>query len=296
MIAYPACVPCLVNQGLNAVRKLNLGPEKEREIAMRAVKFLSQFDTLDRSPAYYAYFIQKIVKEIAGTEDPFKEQKEIANRKALELLPKVEEIVKAEEELEKAVRISALGNYIDFAIRGELEIEKDIISLADASFAVWDYDRLKERLQKAKSVFIIGDNAGEIVFDKPLVKVLKGMGMEVVYGVKGKPILNDATLEDAEKVSMTKLCKVVDNGSDKVGTWLEECSEEFLDHFYRSDVVISKGQANFETLSSADRDVFFLLVAKCDPIAKETGGEVRRFILRFKEQGAEDGTVAEDSS
>ncbi len=283
MRAYPACVPCLVNQGLNAVRRLNLGPEKEKEIALRAVKFLSQFDALDRSPAYYAYFIQRIVKEIAGTEDPFREQKEIANRKALELLPKVEKMVSGDEDLEKAVRISALGNYIDFAIRGELEIEKDIMALAGESFVVWDYERLKEKLQKAKSVFIIGDNAGEIVFDKPLVRVLKEMGIEVVYGVKGKPILNDATLEDAEKVSMTKLCKVIDNGSDKVGTWLEDCSKEFLDHFYRSDVVISKGQANFETLSSADRDIFFLLVAKCDPIAKETGGEVRRFILRFKE-------------
>ena len=283
MRAYPACVPCLVNQGLNAVRRLNLGPEKEKEIALRAVKFLSQFDALDRSPAYYAYFIQRIVKDIAGTEDPFREQKEIANRKALELLPKVEKMVSGDEDLEKAVRISALGNYIDFAIRGELEIEKDIMALAGESFVVWDYERLKEKLQKAKSVFIIGDNAGEIVFDKPLVRVLKEMGIEVVYGVKGKPILNDATLEDAEKVSMTKLCKVIDNGSDKVGTWLEDCSKEFLDHFYRSDVVISKGQANFETLSSADRDIFFLLVAKCDPIAKETGGEVRRFILRFKE-------------
>ncbi len=283
MRAYPACVPCLVNQGLNAVKKLGLGPEKEKEIALRAVKFLSQFDILDRSPAHYAYFIQQIVKEIAGTEDPFKEQKEIANIKALELLPKVEKIVNGEEDLEKAIRISALGNYIDFAIRGELEIEKDIMALAEESFAVWDYDRLKEKLEKAKSVLIIGDNAGEIVFDKPLVRVLKEMGIKVVYGVKGKPILNDATLEDAEKVSMTKLCKVIDNGSDKVGTWLEDCSKEFLDHFYRSDVVISKGQANFETLSSADRDLFFLLVAKCDPIAKETGGEVRRFILRFKE-------------
>ena len=283
MRAYPACVPCLVNQGLNAVRRLNLGPEKEKEIALRAVKFLSQFDALDRSPAYYAYFIQRIVKDIAGTEDPFREQKEIANRKALELLPKVEKIVSGDDDLEKAVRISALGNYIDFAIRGELEIEKDIMALAGESFVVWDYERLKEKLEKAKSVLIIGDNAGEIVFDKPLVRVLKEMGIEVVYGVKGKPILNDATLEDAEKVSMTKLCKVIDNGSDKVGTWLEDCSKEFLDHFYRSDVVISKGQANFETLSSADRDIFFLLVAKCDPIAKETGGEVRRFILRFKE-------------
>ena len=282
MKAYPACVPCLINQGLNAVRKLGLGEEKEKEIALRAVKFLSGFDTLDRSPAYYAYFIQRIVKEISGTDDPFREQKKLANRVALSMLPELErEIAEAEDRLAHALKLSALGNYIDFAIRGEFGIEEDVRRLMGSDFVVWDYEPFRERLDGSESVFIIGDNAGEVVFDKILVKVLKDMGKEVVYGVKGKPILNDATHEDAMEVSMTELCRVVDNGSDKVGTWLEDCSEEFLKVFYSSDIVISKGQANYETLSSADRDLFFLLVAKCGPIATETGGEVGGFVLKY---------------
>ncbi len=283
MRAHPVCVPCLINQGLNAVRRLNLGEEKEREIALRAVKYLSQFESLDKSPAYYAYFIQRIVRDISGSEDPFRLQKKQANSLALEILPQLESFFRKESDgLAYALKVSAVGNYIDFAIRGEVNFE-EVLSLLDSEFVVWDYGAFRDRLGRSGRVLIVGDNAGEIAFDKLLVKLLKDMGKEVVYGVKGKPILNDATYEDAMEVGMTELCKVVDNGSDKVGTWLEDCSREFLEEFYRADMVISKGQANFETLSDADRDIFFLLVAKCEPIARETGGKKGKFILRFKE-------------
>ncbi|EDP76546.1 DUF89 domain-containing protein [Hydrogenivirga sp. 128-5-R1-1] len=283
MKAHSLCVPCLINQGLNAVRKLGLGEEREKEIALRSLKFLSQFDSLERSPAYYAYFIQKIVKELAGTDDPFKEQKRTANEIAVKLLPEFErELESIEDRLAYAIKLSAVGNFIDFAIKGDLNVEEDVKALMSSDFVVWDYEVFRNRLDKAKSVLIVGDNAGEIAFDKPLVKTLLEMGKEVVYAVKGKPILNDATYEDAVEVSMTELCKVVDNGSDKVGTWLEDCSEEFLEVFWNSDIVISKGQANFETLNDVDRNIFFLLVAKCEPIARETGGEVRRFLFKFK--------------
>ncbi|RLJ71559.1 hypothetical protein BCF55_1863 [Hydrogenivirga caldilitoris] len=283
MKAYPACIPCLINQGLNAVKKLGLGDEVEREIAVRSLKFLSEVKEFDKSPAYYAYFIQKLVKELSGTEDPFWKQKKLANEVALNMLPELEkELEHAEDQLAYALRLAAVGNYIDFAIRGDLNISEDLTKLLKSSFFVWDYAVFRERLSSSNMVLIIGDNAGEIVFDKPLVKLLKNMGKEVFYAVKGAPILNDATYEDAVEVSMTGLCNVVDNGSDKVGTWLEDCSEDFLKLFYDSDIVISKGQANFETLSGVSREVFFLLVAKCEPIANEVGGEVRRFILKFK--------------
>ena len=283
MKAHSLCVPCLINQGLNAVRKLGLGEEREKEIALRSLKFLSQFDSLDRSPAYYAYFIQKIVKELAGTDDPFKEQKRTANEIAVKLLPEFErELESIEDRLAYAIKLSAVGNFIDFAIRGDLNVEEDVKALMSSDFVVWDYERFRTVISDSRSVLIVGDNAGEIAFDKPLVKTLLEMEKEVVYAVKGKPILNDATYEDAMEVSMTELCKVVDNGSDKVGTWLEDCSEEFLEVFWNSDIVISKGQANFETLNDVDRNIFFLLVAKCEPIARETGGEVRRFLFKFK--------------
>lgn len=278
MKAYPQCVPCLINQGLNAVRKLNLGQELEKEIALRSLKFLSQFESMDRSPAYYAYFVQQIVKEISGSQDPFYDMKRFANEKAEEILGSLEE----PQSLEGALKLSCVGNYIDFAIRDVKDIEKEVKELLKKEFYVRDYPALSEKLKNAQSVLILGDNAGEIVFDKPLVKALKRLGKEVIYAVKGKPILNDATYEDALEVSMTELCRVISNGSDKVGTWIEDCSEEFRDIFYGSDVVISKGQANFETLNDSDRDIFFLLIAKCEPIASETKGRVKELIFKYK--------------
>ncbi|GAB6065896.1 DUF89 domain-containing protein [Aquifex pyrophilus] len=284
MKAYPECIPCLINQGLNAVRKLNLPKEKEMEIAVRSLKFLSQFEHFDRSPAYYAYFIQRIVKEITGEDDPFREYKKLANEKAKRIYGELlKELERAKDKLYFALKVSAAGNAIDFAIKGDFDPERELKKLLSKDFLVNDYEILREKLREARSVFVIGDNAGEIVLDKILVRVLKELGKEVIYGVRGKPILNDATYEDAVEVSMTELCKVIDNGNDKVGTWLEECGEEFKKVFYGSDIVISKGQANFETLSDADRDVFFLLVAKCNPIGNETGGRKGELILKYKD-------------
>jgi len=284
MRTYPECVPCLINQGLNAVKKLNLPKELEMEIAIRALKFLSRYEKLDKPPAYYAYFVQKIVKELTGLEDPFRELKKLANEKALALYPSLEESLKrVKDPLLYALKVSAVGNALDFAIKGLFNLEEEVKTLLKKDFFIKDYEPFKEKLASSQRVFIIGDNAGEIVFDKLFVSYLKKAGLEVYYGVKGKPILNDVTYEDAEEVSMTKLCKVVDNGSDKVGTWLEDCSEEFRKLFYEADLVIAKGQANFETLSDVERELFFLLVAKCEPIAKELKGKRKELILRYKD-------------
>jgi len=283
MKAYPECIPCFINQGLNAVKKLKLPKEKELEIAKRCLKLLSQFENFEQSPAYYAYFIQQIVKEIAQTEDPFREMKKLANETALRMLEEVrKEYEKAPDKLAFSLKLSAIGNYIDFAVKGVFDVEREVKGLLNSEFTIFDYEIFKEKLKNANSVLIIGDNAGEIVFDKLLVETLKDLGKEVIYAVKGKPILNDATVEDAQEVSMTSLCKVIHNGSDKVGTWLEDCGEEFKKHFYEADIVISKGQANFETLSEVERDVFFLLVAKCSPIASETKGRVKGLIFKYK--------------
>ncbi len=283
MKVYPQCIPCLINQGLNAVKRLGLTKEQEKEIATRSLKMLAQFENLERSPAYYAYFVQQIVKEVTDNPDPFREQKRLANKVALSLLPEFMQYIHSQtDRLAYAIRLSALGNYIDLAIRGEFNVKEEIERLIDTDFAVWDYKVFLKKLESATKVLIIGDNAGEIALDKVLVKQLKDFGKNVIYAVKSAPILNDATLEDAIEVSMTSICKVIENGSDKVGTWLEDCSEEFLEAFYSSDIVISKGQANFETLSDVDRDVFFLLVAKCEPIASESGGKVKNFVFKYK--------------
>ncbi len=283
MKTYPECIPCFINQGLNAVSRLGLPPHIKKEIAVRSLKVISSFNSFDRSPAYYAYFVQLVVKEVTGVEDPFYTLKREANKKALEIY---ESILKMKprnmEDIDWALKLSAVGNAIDFAIKGEFDLKSEIERLISREFSVYHGDIFKEKLAKAESVLIVGDNAGEIVFDRFLVEVLKGMGLDVTYGVKGKPILNDALMEDAVESGMADICKVIDNGSDKIGTWLDDCKPEFVEVFNTSDIIISKGQANFETLNDIrNKDIFFLLQAKCDPIGFENGSKKGSLIFRY---------------
>ena len=283
MKTYPACIPCLLKQGLNAVRRTATDVRDEMEVVRRSLQFLCGVSEFRNPPAYYASFVQRIVEEVIGRKDPFQERKKLSNELALRLLSLVQrELSSSEDKLATALKISAAGNSIDFAIRGEFDLEEDVRRFIASDFAVWDYDAFRKRLSAARSVLILGDNAGEIVFDKILVSVLKDMGKEVVYCVKGGPVLNDATLEDARAVSMTELCRVIDNGSRMVGTWLEDCSEDFKRIFFSSDLVLSKGQANFETLDTSAREVFHLLVAKCEPVARETGSGVGKSVLLLR--------------
>ena len=275
MRVFPECIPCLIRQGLNSAQRLNLSEEKLFRVAQSALRYMVQFEEFTKSPAYYAYYIQLKVKEITGEEDPFREIKKISNQKALEILHRLnlEEILKPDP-LRGALKLSAIGNILDFAILSEEEVFKKLYQLLEKDFSVDDYESFKKDLENSQRVLILGDNAGEIVFDKVLVKVLKELGKEVVFVVKGGPILNDATLEDAKEVSLTQLCKVIDNGNDRVGTDLSVASEEFLKEWQRADIVISKGQANFESLSSVDdKTIYFLLTAKCNPVAKQVGAK-----------------------
>ncbi len=277
MIAYSECIPCLINQGLNAVRKLRLDKDKEKEIALEVARYISSFESLNKSPAYYAYYIQSIVKRYTDCEDPFYEIKKLSNKVALEATKNIENL-----SLEDALFLSGAGNAIDFAIMNPQDVSELINQIFKMEKGKFEIDKLKEKLETANTTLIIGDNAGEIVFDKLLAKSIKERQKDIFYAVKGSPILNDVLMDDAKEVGIDEYCQVISNGSGKVGTDLNDCSKEFLDVFYGVDVVISKGQANYETLSSADRDVFFLLTVKCFPVEKELNSQKGKVCLIYK--------------
>ena len=133
-------------------------------------------------------------------------------------------------------------------------------------------------MREAKDILYLGDNAGEIVFDRLFIEQMPHE--KVTYVVRGEPIINDVTIEDAREVDMFDLVDVIDNGSDAPGTILETCSHEFQQRFASSDLVIAKGQGNYETLSDVNKRIFFLLQVKCPVIAKDIGFEVGSFIVK----------------
>lgn len=182
----------------------------------------------------------------------------------------------SEDPLLTAIRVTIAGNIIDFGVGEEFNLEKTLHHTMKEDFAILDYQDFKDDTKNTETILYIGDNAGETVFDRVLIEEINS---DVYYAVREVPIINDATFEDAIKSGIGEVARIISSGSDAPGTILERCNQRFLELFYKSDFVISKGQRNYETLSDADRDIYFLLKVKCPVIAKDIGVEDQSIIL-----------------
>jgi len=227
--------------------------------------------------------IQRAVKSIAGVGDPYAGIKKKYNDLALELYPELENRV-TPFSFDTAVRLSIAGNIIDFGTHNTVG-EKKVLDTIEHSLTA-DINGgvrvLKAACETAETILFIGDNAGEIVFDKFLLEKMEKK--KIIYAVRGGATQNDATLEDAEYTGITQLVKVITTGAAIPGVILEHCSEEFRCHYEQADMIISKGQGNFETLDHQDRRIFFLFKAKCSVVARHAGCSLNDMVIK---QGGE---------
>jgi uncharacterized protein with ATP-grasp and redox domains len=224
--------------------------------------------------------VHEIVRQEVGDSNPYRSAKERSTQEALALYPRLTSLVAdADDALETALRLAIAGNIIDFGAVAEYDLWGTVERVLAQPFAIDDGAALRKALDSAHEVLYLGDNAGETVFDRVLIETLD---VPVVYAVKGGAALNDATREDAEAVGLDEVATVVDNGASTVGTILGRCSSEFQRRFAAAELVIAKGQANYETLSEKGSKIFFLLQAKCPVIARDIGVPVGSIIL---EQG-----------
>ena len=219
--------------------------------------------------------LHDLVRQLGGN-DPFAEAKKDSNHRALELLPKlIEKANKAQDPLKMAIMFAAAGNVVDLGLFADYDLEAAVNDVIATGFKKDDYNQLREMLTTSAKVLIIGDNSGEIVCDRILAQFILASGCrEVVYGVKGSFILNDATIEDAVASGISDICRVINNGNNFLGTIEEKCSPEFLKEMKESDLIISKGQANYESLEGSElagEKTFFLLKAKCSVVAENLG-------------------------
>ncbi len=271
----------MLNQALEAAKVATADPVRQREILNRVMGMLMEL-RLDASPPEIARKAHRIVREISGNPDPYREKKNSYNERALALLPLLRAKVRqAEDPLAMAVRLSIAGNVIDFGAKASgFDLDREWKNADNARFGVLDYQAFKADVRKARSLLYLGDNAGEIVFDRLLVEVLQQVSTaDITFVVRGRPILNDATLEDARFAGLDRLVAVVDNGNDAPGTVLEEMPAEVRSLFETADVIIAKGQGNFETLSHAPGNIYFLFQVKCPVIGRAAGAEVGRYML-----------------
>jgi uncharacterized protein with ATP-grasp and redox domains len=232
-------------------------------------------------PAMMAQTIHRRIREVTGNVDPYVEQKRRLNDVALELFPVFSRrIENAANPLELAVRLAIAGNIMDLAVKTNLGEDEVLASFDDCLAAPLDchIDEFAKAVDEANDILYLADNAGEIVFDRLLVEQLPRR--KVTVAVRGKPVINDATMADAEYVGLPKIAKIIDNGSDAPGTIVSDCSDAFRRHFEQADMIISKGQGNYETLADCPRPIWFLLRVKCPIIARDLQCPVGATILR----------------
>lgn len=250
------------------------------EILRQILHALADADRRESPPAI-AQRLHRIIRKETGESDPYRRVKERMNSLALEALPCcAKSIASAADPREAAVRVAVAGNLLDSGAKIQILPE----NLPHLLATLWerplagDPEELFRAAENADRILYLADNAGEIVFDRLLLNFLPIE--KVTLAVRGHPVLNDALRRDAEVAGFTGLVPVIDNGSDAPGTVLEDCSEEFRDHFDRADLIISKGQGNFETLSAVRAPIFFLFTVKCPIVAAQIGEPAGTMIVK----------------
>lgn len=272
------CVHCYLKQAVSCMKMAGIDDEnKMHQVIYELMDYVKTFDP-ELTPAENSSKALHKVNGMIGIDDPYEKVKKQSNDLALELYPGLRQMIEnSDDRLYDALKIAVAGNIIDLGINRSFDIHEALAHSMGTGFSKDHYELFRNRLEKVREVLIIGDNSGEIVFDKILVEELSRLGKQVTYVVKGAPILNDATMEDAIYVGMDKLAKVVTTGSGYLGVSMGQVSEEFINTLYNANLVISKGQANFESLEQDDRlkgKVFFLLKIKCEYVGQVAGAEL----------------------
>lgn len=280
------CIPCLSKQFITLAERLSEDESIREKIVSYGLDCLRNNRTT-QTPPYITGRVYAYARALTGIDDPYEEEKVLYNSIANQLIDEMklkERILMSPDSFDTAVRLSIAGNIIDFSLGYDVDkalVQESVTLSLKAPLIGSTIQDFKSAINNANKILFLGDNSGEIVFDQLLISLLPKS--KTTYVVKGGPIVNDATMEDAKAVNMSSLVPVVSTGSLIQGTLLSDCDEAFIELFNEADLIISKGQANFETLNHlTDKSIFFLLRAKCLSIAKEIGCEQNDFVMKSR--------------
>jgi len=280
MKSDPECLICMMKQAFNTVNVITDDHAVQREVLNRVAEKISYTD-LKNSPAEISKSVYEIVSRVTGVKDPYANLKRQTNKEALKLLPVLQHMLaKSADPLITALHIAVAGNIVDIGIGHTFDLEKDVFTILSIPFAVDDTGKFEIEIQPSRRLLYIGDNSGEIVFDRLLVQLLIGRGMKVTFCVKSNPIINDAVMEDARVAGLTDMVPVIETGSNDIGINLDRSSKQFRKTLEESDVILAKGHGNFETCNELPYNFYFLLKAKCRVVAQALG--ITRGAIAFK--------------
>lgn len=280
MKASNACLPCMIGQAYNTAVLCTDDEQRQKEILDAVLARYVGID-LAETPAVLSQVAYELCRSMSGCEDPYLALKRVSNEAAMKLYPELQaRLAGAADPLRDALLLAVAGNIIDLAIAQEYDLSKDIVNQVERGFDVDEIEGFRNAASGAKRILYLGDNAGEIVFDRLLIEVL---GPErVTLMVKAGPIVNDALLADVEQVGLADLVRVVDTGSNYFGFPWQHVSEAAREEFRAADLVISKGHANFETVTELGPEAnktWYLLKVKCKEVARQIGTHCGAVVL-----------------
>lgn len=279
MVSDYRCFFCIARAFERLIDKEDL-TKQDKELLMR--RFIGGYQNMEQdfSAPLLSGEMHHALKQCTKNGDPYKAIKRQSNDMVLSMYPDLKRrVIESENPFETALRLSVAGSIIDYAVGDYFDLWATIDQVLTCDIAIDHSLALKSAVQRAGKVLFLGDNAGEIVFDKILIETL--MHPQLTYAVRGEPVINDATMDDAVYVGMDHVADLIDNGYDAPSTIPEKCSAAFQAAFDQADVIISKGQGNLEgLLHKTDKEVYFLLMVKCKVIADALGVSKGDFIVK----------------
>ncbi|MFA9391815.1 MAG: DUF89 domain-containing protein [Prolixibacteraceae bacterium] len=262
-----ACYYCHIKTLDQLIEKHKLSAEQADNLTSSVYLYLQHNWNL--SNPLIATTIQRIAKEQLKVEDLYIDEKQAANTLLLNSYDKWKQLItNSKNPFQTAAKLAVIGNIIDYGAHSVPDELEDFISQQiHQQLAIDHSDALKQEILKAKSIVYLGDNNGEIVFDKLFIECIAHPS--ITFVTRGSTVLNDITIEDAKNVGIDQCCQVMSNGYDAPSTIMNYCSAEFQLKFEEADLIISKGQGNFEGIMDiTNKNIFLLLMAKCDVIAE----------------------------
>lgn len=268
---HPECIRCMAKVHLEKCPK-DVPEEIKVEYMQKVLKILSEAPKTYGAPVIVRT-IQQMQEEMFGIKTEYAKIKEHYNAVMMQYEKQVlEHMEQSEDPIKTGIQYAMIGNYIDFGARITVTEEHLTQLLNTPDRFVIDekqYAEFTVNLEKARKLVYLTDNCGEIVMDKLLIRQIKNKypDLDLTVMVRGTEVINDATMEDAMQVGMGDFVKVIPNGSDIAGTWVEELSEEAQALLDEADMIISKGQGNFETLRKCGRNIYYIFLCKCELFA-----------------------------
>ncbi len=279
----PDCIVCNLNIILRTLKIINKDENFLIENMKKAVEGISKVNSKIYPPELGG-IVYKTVIESTKVKDPYMEIKRKTNNLMLNKYSDLRKtILNSKDPLFEAVKFAIIGNIIDFGINKVVDFEDDIEDSLKKGIAINDYNLLERDLRSSKKILYIGDNSGEIVFDKLLISLIKEIypGIDITFACRSEPIINDVLIEDALQVGIDKYAKVISSGMNLPGTILKYADRTFINELKSADLVIAKGQGNFEGLEEEKMEkIYFLLKAKCNVVANYLECNVGDLIIK----------------